>query len=299
MRRFIAMTVAASAALLLAGCSVDPPEGTDGDLTDGWSAIGTATPFKPAAGTCHEDVANAGPLDDYRPVPCTDLHTSETVAVVTFTDPDAGRSHWPPPVGTDEEVAAYQDCSKRVSAFVGGPWRRASVAVNVVLPTQEAWTGGARWYRCDIVHTDLNTGRPVTHEGTAADGLIGAAELTLGCYNAATKAGSVALTAMSCRQPHHAEFAGLWRAPASMSFARVNDDRQATTDGCRPVIAVFADLPIDSNLQYRSGWIASNPTETEWRRGERGVRCFLWVHDRTLTRSMQNAGPSGLPIQYR
>jgi hypothetical protein len=299
MRRFIAMTAAAAAVLVLAGCSVEPPEGTDGNLTNGWSAIAPAAPFKPAAGTCHEGVDSTGPLDSYHPIPCAELHDSETVAVATFTDPDVGLRNAVPTPDSDADVAAFRDCSKRVSAFLGGPWRRASMAVNVVLPTQQAWSGGARWYRCDIVHTDVNTGRPVSHAGTAAGGLLRSGDLALGCYNASVTGGSGRLSEVPCRRRHHAEFAGLWKAPTAMTYAQVNDDKDSAAGGCRPVIAVFADLPIDPNLQYRSGWIASNPTEREWARGERGVRCFLWVDDRWLTRTMAGAGPSALPIRFR
>jgi hypothetical protein len=299
MRRFMAMAAVAVVALVLAGCSVEPPAGTDGVVTDDWPAIGPATPFKPAAGTCHDDADSVGSVDSYRPVPCTEPHVSETVAVVSFTDPDVGLSQRPPEAGTAGEITAYRDCSTRVSAFIGGPWRRAAVAVNLVLPSQQAWAGGARWYRCDVVHTDVNTGQPLTHTGSAAGGLLSSGELTLGCYNPSKAGGSIRLTAVSCRQKHHAEFAGLWKAPTSMSFVQVNKDKNSSAEGCRVVIAVFAGLPLDANLQYRSGWIASNPTEHEWARGERGVRCLLWVDDRSLTRSLADAGPSALPILYR
>jgi hypothetical protein len=51
-------------------------------------------------------------------------------------------------------------------------------------------------------------------------------------------------------------------------------------------------------MQYRTGWISYNPTETEWAQGERGVRCFLWFNDKQVSRSLKGVGTAGLPIRY-
>ncbi|MEJ3746698.1 septum formation family protein [Actinomycetes bacterium KLBMP 9797] len=66
--------------------------------------------------------------------------------------------------------------------------------------------------------------------------------------------------------------------------------------GCRGVVAAFAKVPNDAKLGYRAGTIYYGPDRDEWTRGDRGVRCFLWV-DRDVKRSMRNAGPTALPVR--
>jgi hypothetical protein len=183
---------------------------------------------------------------------------------------------------------------------VGGPWRTGRIAVNVVLPAQTGWSGGARWYRCDITEVDLDTGRTVTRQRTMARGLLGAKDLLLRCFNP-TIAGSGVdkMTAVPCTRKHRTEFAGLWTVPKGIGYDKLRADEPRTAKGCRSVIARFAGIPDNSDVQYRTGWIAYHPTEDEWDRGERRVQCFLWLSGRSLTRSMKGAGTSGLPIQYR
>jgi hypothetical protein len=298
MRRWIAAAAGTLAALLLAGCT-ELPDGLDGDVTNGWTALPVATVFTPIAGTCHEELEPVAPVDTWDPVPCTELHTSETVAVATFGDDIKVKTSVPEP-GSTAEFDAYRDCSKRVATFVGGPWRTGRIAVNVVLPSQAGWSGGARWYRCEITEVDLNTGRTVTREGTMARGLYGKMTLLLRCFNP-TIAGSGVdrMTPVSCGRKHKTEFAGLWAVPKGISYDKLRGDEPRTARGCRAAIAKFAGIPDNSDVQYRTGWIAYHPTEDEWDRGERRVQCFLWLSGRSLTRSMKGAGTSGLPIQYR
>ncbi len=297
MRRWIAATAATATALVLAGCT-ELPAGTDGDVTNGWAAIAGPTPVTPPAGTCHEELQLTAGVRDHRPVPCTDLHATETVAVGTF----AGRHRLAattPEHGSGAELAAYQDCSKRASAFVGGPWRSGRIAVHVVLPSAQGWAGGARWYRCDVSEADLHTEGQRTRKGSMARGLVGTAPLGLHCFNPTIAGDGVErMTAVSCRKKHRAEFAGLWTAPAGLTYARMRGSDKRIAAGCRGVIARYAKVPNDANLQYRVGWIAYNPTEEEWDRGVRDLQCFLWLSRRTPTRSLKGGGTSGLPIQY-
>lgn len=298
MRRMIAATAGAVAALLLAGCTT-VPEGLDGDVTNGWSTVGTPMAFKPVAGACHEELEATGPMETYRPVPCTAVHLSETVGLGTFAGTTATQTHVPEP-GSAAEMTAYQDCSQKISAFVGGPWRSGRIAATVVLPSQAGWSGGARWYRCDVGEADLNSSRHVRRKGTMARGLTGAAPLRLGCFNPVIARDDVQkMKAVPCAKKHHAEFVGLWNAPR-MSYATLRSDQKRTARGCRTAIAKFAKVPDNSDIKYRSGWISYNPTEEQWERGERGVQCFLWL-SRKLTRSMKGAGTgkSGLHIQYQ
>ena len=71
---------------------------------------------------------------------------------------------------------------------------------------------------------------------------------------------------------------------------------EGTHRACRTLIAKYAKVPDNGDLQYRAGSIYYHPYEREWRNGNRGVQCFLWVSDRNLTRSVKGAGAKGLPV---
>jgi hypothetical protein len=277
------------AVVLAAGCSAAPPAGTDGDLTDDWKPVGVPAPFRPVAGTCHEALTAAAPAD-HRPVDCAELHVSETFHVGTAADADAV-----PAAGSAGAKAAYQECSQVAVDFLGGQWRSARVAVHVVWPTRAGWSGGARWFRCDVTISDLDGQSRTSRTGSLAGALAGASPLRLGCFNPTVDGKTVtAMTPVSCGKAHHAEFAGLWTAP-DISYAELETDTERSAAGCRSVIAEFADLPDDSDMQYRTGWISYNPTDTEWLAGERRVRCFVYFANRTFTRSVKDAGPTVLP----
>jgi hypothetical protein len=288
MRRWLAATTAVLTVTVLAGCGVDLPEGTDGDLTDGWSTITAPKAFAPVAGLCHESLDAEVSIESYKPRPCAALHVAETVAADV------------PEYGSDLEKAAYQDCAKRISTFVGAPWRTGRIGVNVVLPTQAGWTGGARWYRCDVTEININTSEPQARTGTMARGLAGnEPELLMGCFNPKIADDDVeSMIAVDCTKPHKAEFAGLWKTPAGFAFKRFTANDKAVQKGCLSTIATFAKIPNDSDVQYRVGWIFYAPTPDEWDRGDRDVQCFLWKSGKSMTRSMKGAGTKGLPIRY-
>lgn len=279
------------AVLLTAGCSGTPPDGTDGDLTDDWRTPAPATPFRPAVARCHESLTATAPLDDYRPVDCAELHVSETYHVGTAPDADVV-----PAAGTPGAVTAFQECSTQAAGFLGGSWRTARVAVQVVWPTRVAWTGGARWFRCDVTTADLDGRSATSRTGSLAGELARASPLRLGCF--APRVDGETVTTMrpvSCTARHRAEFAGLWRAP-DITYAALEAGTERSAAGCRKVIAAFTELPHDADLPYRTGWISYNPTRTEWLSGERRVRCFVYFAERTFTRSLRNAGPAVLPV---
>jgi hypothetical protein len=279
------------AALLLAGCSGAPPDGTDGDLTDDWALLTAPTPFRPAVGECHEQLAATAPLAEHRPVDCAELHVSETYHVGTATDADVV-----PAAGTAGARAAFQECSERAAGFLGGGWRTARVAVQVVWPTKAAWSGGARWFRCDVTTADLDGQSRTSRTGSLAGELDGASPLKLGCFDPRVDGETVTtMRPVACDRPHRAEFAGLWKAP-EITYAALESGTERSAAGCRSVIAKFAKLPDDADMQYRSGWISYNPTRTEWLSGERRVRCFVYFAKRTFDRSLRNAGPRVLPV---
>ncbi|GAB1693031.1 septum formation family protein [Krasilnikovia sp. M28-CT-15] len=290
MRRWFTVAAAATVALVaVAGCTAGT--GTDGDLTGGWAMIGPAVPFRPASGVCHENLPADGSLETYRPVPCTELHLTETFAVRTAPDAPV-----PPTPGSAPSREAYEQCARQADAFLGGPWREAQIGVRVFWPSRAGWRGGARWYRCDVTEADADGLADRSRTGSLAGALRGASPLRLGCFEPRVNGDTVrAMAPVACTKPHRAEFVGLWSAP-EVSYAALSDDRTGTARGCRSEIARYAGVPDDDEVQYRSGWISYQPSRTEWQLGERRVRCFLWFRDRKLTRSIRDAGPTVLPV---
>ncbi|MEV8505949.1 septum formation family protein [Actinoplanes sp. NPDC051475] len=288
MRRVVAALVAA---MLAAGCTGPPSGDADGDLTDDWSPSPTPAAFRPAAHACHARLVQAASVADEEPVGCDQVHVSEAFHLGTAPDADV-----PPAAGTAGDRAAYRECAQAAVDFVGGSWRTARLAVHVVWPTRQGWSGGARWFRCDLTQTDLDGYGQSGRTGSLEGELTRPSPLRLGCFTPTVDGETVTeMRPVGCGQKHRAEFAGLWQAP-DVSYADLEAGVARSAAGCRSVIAHFAALPDDSDMQYRSGWISYNPTRSEWVAGERRVRCFVYFAERTMTRSLKNAGPSVLTV---
>jgi hypothetical protein len=285
--------------VLLAGCGA--PAGADGDLIDDWHALPEAKPFIPEAGVCHLTSEPSSYLSSYAPVDCAKTHQSETVYVGTFTGVDADRQT-PPTVGSPALRSVFAECDTKAQQFVGGDWRGARLAVQVVPPSPPGWAGGSRWYRCDIFEVDVLDGstarkRPDNHgierTGSLHDALKSPSPLGYGCFNE-DQWGS--LQPVACDKPHRFEYAGIWTAP-DLSYDAFAKDPARVHAECRSVIAGYVHVPDDGNMRYRTGTTFRPPSEEWWARGDRGVRCFLWSGDRSLTRSLKAAGATALPIR--
>ncbi|PZF99235.1 septum formation family protein [Micromonospora deserti] len=295
MRRWwTAVAAGAAATLALAGCGA--PAGTDADLTDDWPAPAAAQAFVPAAGVCHHGLQDVGYLTAYHPVDCAQSHRAETVHVGTLTGAAADRST-PPPAGSPGMRAARAECDREINKVVGADWRSGRLGVTVVLPSPPAWSGGARWFRCDLSeYTSLDETSAKARTSSLKGALTGPAPLAHRCFNPKVSKDDVReMVAISCTSRHHAEFVGVWQAPDT-SYDAFTRDTLKVHRACRTLIAKYVKVPDNGDLQYRAGSIFYHPYEREWRNGNRGVQCFLWVSDRALTRSMKGAGTKGLPI---
>ncbi|MBQ1070629.1 septum formation family protein, partial [Micromonospora sp. D75] len=178
-----------------------------------------------------------------------------------------------------------------------GDWRSGRLRLSVVFPSALAWSGGARWYRCDVAEvTDLDQGDVAERTGSLRGALKPGSKLALGCFNPKMSKDDVQeMRPVACTAKHHAEFVGVYQAP-DISYAEFERTPLRTHKACRGLIAKYAKLPDDGNMQYRAGTIIYHPYAEQWRDGDRGVQCFLWVSDRTLTRSVKGAGAKALPI---
>ncbi|MEV6692554.1 septum formation family protein [Micromonospora sp. NPDC051196] len=293
MRRWLTgIALSTVVALAPAGCT--RPAGTDGDLSDDWAPMAAPAVFTPAPDTCHAQPQEVGYVGAYAPVDCDQPHRVETLHVGSLPSAD---TKTPPTAGSAQMRTAFAECDRQTRSALGADWRSGRVGLSVVFPSPAAWSGGARWFRCDVTELrGLDVPVPVRRTASLSGTLSGASPLRHGCFNAKTSGDEVIeMVAVKCTARHRAEFVGIWKAPKS-SYKDFLDNAGRAHRGCRSLIAKFAKVPDDNNLQYRAGTIFYHPAEAEWRSGNRGVQCFLWSSERVLTRSMKGAGSRALPI---
>ena len=288
MRRWVA-ALAGALVLTLAGCA-DLPDGVDGDLTNGWKAMPAATQFRPRAGTCHPDLVQSSTVDNWSPVTCSGPHLVETVAVADLAK--AGSLKQP----SDALDQAFAACSGKATAFLGADWRTGWVVLQPVLPSKDAWSGGARWYRCDVAETSPVDGALVRRSGSMKGTVKAGGKLHMGCANPTIAGDSVTeMHPVACTSSHTAEFAGLFATTRRESSALTSDD---LAKGCDATIAAFAGLKNDGTVKSRVGWLGFPPDDTAWAMGDRAIRCFLWLNGDKMKGSYRNAGPGKLKIHY-
>ncbi|MEV7226173.1 septum formation family protein [Polymorphospora sp. NPDC051019] len=289
MRRWMAALAATVTLTVATGCG--NPAGVDGMLTDDWPELPAAVGFAPEANVCHE---YAGWVRrkaiDYRPVACTEKHLAETIQVGSF--PAAVTEY--PDGGTKPLRDAYAECDKASRGWLGGDWREAALTLNVVPPSQNAWRGGARWFRCDLGRRNsIEDNGPRSGTASLKDAMTNGSEPRYGCYDFDEDGNKATL--VPCDRPHTAEFAGTFETNLSWEKLTADGGDEATHRNCLKVIAKFAKVPDDGNVKYRSGSISYYPSLDEWTMGSRTVRCLLWLADST-NRSVRGGGTSALPI---
>jgi len=271
---------------VMSGCSA-LPRGVDGDLTNGWQPMPAATQFRPATGTCHSELVQTGTVDDYSPIACTGPHLVETIAVADLA---------PATTLANGPAKAFAACSKRATAFLGADWRTGWVVLQPVLPSKDAWAGGARWYRCDVAETSPVDGALVRRSGSMKGTVKTGGKLRMTCANPTIDGESVTeMHPVACASAHTTEFAGLFETTAKSS-ADISSD--ALAGGCDRAIATFTGLPGDNTLESRIGWLGFPPDDTAWQMGDRAIRCFLWLNGEKMTGSYKNAGKGKLKIHY-
>ncbi|MFC4019781.1 septum formation family protein [Micromonospora sp. GCM10011542] len=295
-RAMTTLLAAAVTAVVLVGCA--GAGGLDGELTDDWAALPPAAAFTPAAGVCQvADFSDVVTLASYQPMDCAGPHRVETVHVGAFPAERAAA----PADGSPELRGAFTECDTRASGFVGDDWRAGRLRLSVALPSAPGWAAGSRWYRCDV--SELTTveaaATVVLRSGSLRDALKGPSTLRLGCQQTGGGAGGVrTLTPVECGSRHDAEFVGVWRAPDRPYPSKAADWAPLYT-GCRGVLGRYVGVPDDNDLRFRSGVVVRPPGAGRWRVGDRGVRCYLWLSDRTVTASLRGTGPAGLPVRTK
>lgn len=297
--RGVAVAITGLAGLLLAGCA--PPDGIDGDLASGWSELPEPVVFTPEAGVCHEeDYQETSALADYAPIDCAEPHMTEIVHVGEFSG-SAVDEQAPPASGSAQWREAFQECDQGAADYLGADFRYARLWLGVSVPSPEAWEGGARWFRCDVVAFDDD----MLFEQTRAEGLTGAldegSELRLGCFDITLTSNEESIEQMDpvgCDATHHAEFVGVWEAPGDTYLdGSDSDSAEQVHEGCREQVAEFVEVPADGDLVFRTGTIVDWIDEQDWDNGDRKFRCYLWLNGDEIDESLEGAGTSGLPVR--
>jgi hypothetical protein len=103
-------------------------------------------------GTC---LAEAYPQDYVHPVPCTDPHPTEIVALPTYPGPPGG--DLPPPLETFRQAFAL--CESAFKAYVGGTPDQTPARFGAITPRSYEWRGGERIVVC---YAEGRNGVPLT-----------------------------------------------------------------------------------------------------------------------------------------
>lgn len=293
-RARVAVVVTAGAVgLALAGCT---PVGVDGDLVNSWGAMPEPTGFVPDPGVCHQTTyQETVALAEYLPVDCEREHRTETVHVGEFAGQGAERGS-PPSPGSGDWREAYAQCETGAAEYLGADFRHGPLWLGVTVPTEVAWSGGARWVRCEVMELEEEQ-----RQGSLAGILTEPSDFALGCFAATVDndAGVVeSLDPTGCDETHDTEFVGVWHSTEA-SYPAGDDDAawRRIHSGCLDLVADFVDVPKDDDLSARSGTIAVPMEQEDWDNGDRGFRCYLWLDGFETDQSLRDAGPGELPVR--
>ncbi len=300
MRRWMApafVPFVASVLFVASGCSSGAPAGAP--------PVTTATEAPPAPSPsaapllCHaEGLAPTGSAPTGT-VDCAAAHRAQTVHAGQFAADVAAV----PAAGTPPLRAAYDDCDERAAGYVGGDWRTARLRLGVVVPAAAQWAGGARWYRCDLEEISLigPDAKSVERRGDLAGALEAAGSpLLLLCHRMEIDRVRkvINVPAVPCGKAHNGEFVGVWQAP-DKPFPSRTEDFVPFYDGCRAEIGRYVGVPLDKKLVLRADVVPVFAQAPDWKAGDRGVRCYLYLNDRELTGSLKGKGDTGLPVRGR
>lgn len=266
---------AVASLLMLTGCG-----GTagDGDLADDWRAMPSAQPFAPEVG-CHlAAVAENASRTDYALVDCASSHVSETIYVGQLSGPIAAEKALP--LATNPALAAaYAECSGRADRLFGASWLDFLLELRLVLPTAEAWQGGARWFGCDLLQPTSYEDETYANRDKA---LKPETAVRMGCYQTKVSGSTADLTEVTCGVSHNTEYVGSFVATAAQPPVS-SDDWQALHERCMGLVAKYVGVSY-SQADDRYLDVAGTASDN-FAAGRKGVRCFLWLRNAKMTGS--------------
>lgn len=290
MKRIAALACALIMGGALGGCA---KQAGDGNLVDDWAMMAAPKIIEPEAGACWTTSATDA---DRMPVTLTqtacDLqHTFETAKIGHFGGTTANSSSPPAP---SQMTDAWTDCDKASADFLGGQWQDGRVFVSVGVPTSRQWSGGARWYRCDIAALRSEAGIFDPRRETLKGTLAGAGELRLGCGNqiGTTDNSWSDIEAAKCTDAHDVEYVGTVSS-AGADYPTDHPTRTAAfSKACESKLLAFTGMSRakygQSQALYYGYWITTG--KDGWTAGNHTARCYLMLDKKKINRSLKGAG---------
>lgn len=211
-----------------------------------------------------EDVAQ--PSNATETIDCADPHTARTYAVGQLPARFDDAEYADPRLSS----FAYQTCGKKFREYIGAD---ESIAMRTILnwawfrPSQDAWSDGARWYRCDVVGGGAQSEEYVDLPEDTKGVLLGRPpnELMV-CAVGPTIAGS---RKVPCSEEHD------WRAISTVQLGKATDTYPGervievrTRDFCSDQVGAYLEYPVDYDFGYT--WFH----EAEWEAGSRRSVCW-------------------------
>jgi hypothetical protein len=301
MRRGLWAAVAAAAVLALGGCGTARIAG-DADLSGDWAVLPKAEVPTPVAGVCRPKVGSDKVVDWALasfflepPIECTKQHVTETYYVGKLPASEENKPAAPDP-GDAAFKTAYTTCAKQATSYLGGDYHNARVSIVAVLPVDEQWQGGARWYRCELIEISDTKETIVARSSSARNGLRGSKPLAVACANdtlTSDKKYVTNIVFVACSKPHYMEYTGVW-TPSDGRYPGNSAQSTDKSDNCFRLGATYLGMSV-SQLHTVGGisWDSWGGSELMWSVGDRGVRCFMGPYERKQrTGSIKGKSPT-------
>ncbi|WP_144119707.1 septum formation family protein [Catellatospora sichuanensis] len=269
--------------VVLAGCAAALPAEVDTDLTDDWATVAEVKVQVPPSGVCLGKSVGTSAGDE---LPCSEQHFIEVVHVGAFEGEKL-------PSAT-QLAAAYAECDTASAKHLGRPWWEGRLELQLTIPKDHVWAGGARWFRCDLfeVGDAGTTGGPTLRSGSLKDGFPAA--LVLGCVNVAMSEDDVRfMTDVACGKKHNSEWVGFYRAAEGTAYPTSERQWDVLHQQCRVLVGKY--LGVSTAQADRLGLISIPRGYERWKAGDRAVRCAMWFETKTMTKSAKGTKGKGVP----
>ncbi len=204
-------------------------------------------------------------------VPCTQEHTAQTYAVGDLPAELTTAAYDAPEVG----AFAFETCTTQLQKFLGGD---ESLAMRSIItwawfrPSEKAWAGGARWYRCDAVGGGELSATLASLPVTARGLLQGRPDdKWMACVEGPTVSTGPKIP---CSQTHD------WRAVTTIKVGEPGEEYPGdrivevkTTNFCSDSVGAWLNYPVDFDYGYT--WFH----QAEWDAGNRRSICWAKTGD--------------------
>jgi hypothetical protein len=291
--------ILALAAVLLLGAlsACAQPAGTDGDLGDDWAMLPAAKVPEPVVGECRNSGGftnqDASSWDGVPAVvPCDGPHQIEIVAVGKVSDDLAKQPKLPERA---QFAPLYAACEEGAAKYLGGDWQAGRLYLYLQPPTYAQWMGGLRTYHCDAAAIDANE-KFQKVDKTFKNAVQPGGPLAQTCLlTSGGTADKLFETAepVACTQPHDMEYAGYITAPADAAYPEgVDGNDKLFEKACEAKMLAYMGMSHAAYGKLRdvySIWWRTSGT-TGWKAGDHSSRCYFYVQNRKISRSVKGIG---------